>query len=142
MKKTALCLVASLLLTAGVAGAQDFSTALTKSISQIPDGPDVASMGGCANTALTSDYSTRNPGSVDALDAEPRNKVGFSAAYGNVSFKNGPSVNLYILSTAVRFPVGTLQISYFDGGSNTGTLDKYDTLKFDNFPSVDTQYGY
>ena len=120
--------------------AADLPTALAKTISQIPDGGDTASMGN-ATTGLPSDYSTRNPGAVDALDAEPRNKYGVAAMYTNINFKKGPSVNLYTLSGAVRFPIGTLQVSYADGGSSNGTLDEITTMKFDSFPSVDAQYG-
>jgi len=127
-------------LVAGFAQA-DPATDITKASSKISDGADVLSMGN-ANTALTSDYSVRNPGGVDAIDAEPRNKFGAAATYGNISFKNGPSINLYTISAMTRFPIGTLQISYADGGSNKGTLDGFDdTLKFNSFPSIDTQYG-
>jgi hypothetical protein len=123
------------------AKATDFPTALEKTISQVPDGADVAGMGN-ASTSLTSDYSTRNPGALDAMDAEPRNKVGAAVTYASIGFKDGPAVKLYSISGGVRLPVGTLQVVYSDGSSKTGTIDEFDTtLKFDHFPSINVQYG-
>lgn len=120
--------------------AQSFSEAMAKSVSQISEGADVAGMGG-ANTALTSDYTIRNPGAADVSDAQSRSRVGILATYENVNFKKGPDINLYIVSAAFRFPVGTLQISYSDGSSNVANLDEFNTLKFDKFTSIDAQYG-
>jgi len=140
MKLFVLALFALVLCTAGESRSQDVNTALAKTYTEVPDGADVLSMGN-ANTSLPSDYSTRNPGAVDATDY-PESKFGAATTYANIGFKNGPSVNLYSVSAITRFPIGTLQVTYKNGGSSTGMIDEFgDTLKLDRLPSIDMQCG-
>lgn len=126
--------------TFSVVCAQDFGIALTKAFSEIPDGADVASMGN-ASTA-TPAFSSRNPAIVAVEVEDVKTTVGATGTYGYIHFGNGPSVNLYSGSLAARLPYGTVQITYSNGSSDSRKFTDSDTVKFDEIPSVELQYGF
>jgi len=121
--------------------AEDFSTALSKTLSEIPSGADEAS--GIPSTAAL-DFSSKNPAIIAAGTAsgtEPKSKVGATINYGFISFKNGLDVNTGSMSGTVKMPVGVAQLTISDGRSNTGDIDEYSDIKFNSFPSAELQYG-
>lgn len=126
-------------LSIGLVNAEEFSTAFTKTVSEIPDGADVAAMGG-ATTAIP-DFSSKNPAIIAVETSEELSKVSIYANYGYIKFKNGPDVNLGFISGTVRLPVGVLQISGSNGISNTGEMNEFDSIQINSSPDIGLQYG-
>ncbi len=123
----------------GKAHPADFSTAMAKTMAEIPFGADVAGMGN--TSTATPDFSSRNPAVMAVESADPWN-FGFSTTGGLIHFKSGSTISLYSLSGTAKLPVGILQITVSDAKSNTGTLiDESAKIKFNNNPSFDVQYG-
>ena len=137
MKKSILAVLA-LLLVAGNCYAEDFSTALAKTMSQIPDGADVAGMGN-ASTA-TPEFSSRNP-AIIAVESKEKFNASGTATYGLINFSNGPKIDLYSVSGTFKLPVGAMQINLSNAGSNVGAVDEMTDAQFNSAPSINLQYG-
>ena len=120
--------------------AEEFSTGVAKTISEIPFGADVAGMGN-ASTA-TPDFSSKNPALIAVENPNNKSDLGVSGTYGLINFDKGPDVNLYWVSGSVQMPIGVLQFTGSNGQSSTGTItDDYSQVKFNRNPSIDVQYG-
>ena len=117
--------------------AADFSKALDIATTNIPSGADVAGMGNVQ--AAVSAFSSGNPAIVGCPE-EPY-RIGASATYAFINFKNGPGVNLYSGTVSAKMPVGYLQIN----GSNIrsgNSVTRMDTdTQFNSAPSVEVMYG-
>lgn len=122
-----------------IAKAEDFSTAFTKTVSEIPDGADGAGMGGA--TTATPDFSSKNPALIAVETSEKPIKGSVSAHYWFIKFYDGPNVSIGSLSATAKLPVGVLQVVGSYAGSNTGEMGELDSIKINNSPSIGIQYG-
>lgn len=129
-------LIISLFFT-GKVQAADFSTALSKTMAEIPVGADVAGMGN-ANTA-SPDFSSSNP-AIIGVEGTEKFVAGATATYGHLSFKKGTRINLYSVSASAQLPVGVIQITGTDARSNRAEIEG-EKLQFSSMPSVGLQYG-
>jgi len=120
--------------------AEDFDIALSKTISEIPDGADAAAMGGA--TIATPDFSSKNPAIIAIPpEGEKTPDFGVYANYGFIKFKNGPDVNLGFVSGTAKLPVGVLQIMGSYAGSDVGRMNEFNDIKINSSPFVGFQYG-
>lgn len=140
MNKTLASFLLSLLVVShgSVSFADDFSTALTKALTQIPDGADSAAMGN-ASTA-TAAFASRNP-AVVAVETENFSRLGAMGSYGNIGFQNGMHVNFYSISATARLKKGAVQLIASNGNSNNGSVGPLETLQLNSSPGVELQYG-
>jgi opacity protein-like surface antigen len=116
--------------------AADFGTALGVAIANVPLGADVAGMGN-ANTA-TPEFSSSNP-AVIAVSKDF--KLGGSATYGRINFRNGPDVNIYSGTISAALPVGVIQATYSDASSGMKATEAGTDMQFNSVPSLALQYG-
>jgi hypothetical protein len=114
--------------------AADFSTDLSRTISKIPFGADVAAMG---NTTAP-DFSSSNP----AITGMGRDYIGgVTATFGLLTFRNGPAVQIYSVSGNAKLPVGALQVTYSRASSGKSAMSETDDIQINMLSSWDFQYG-
>lgn len=116
--------------------ADDFGTAMEIATVNVPPGADVAGMGNV--WTATPNFSSNNPAVLPTCGDY---KIGGSATYGRINFKNGPDVNLYSGSIAAKLPAGFLQVTYSDARSNTEATKMDVDAKFNASPVINLQYG-
>ncbi len=140
MKKSIFAISFVFILAAFSAYAKDFDSAFSNSVTNIPQGADVAGMGNA--WVATPDFSSNNP-SVIAIVPEPEKFHGtLMPTYGIIGFSQGPDIQLYSISVTGKMPVGYLQMSFSDGWSNFApTADPSTFLKINSSPTIDVQYG-
>ncbi len=121
---------------AGIGQAKDFATALEITLSEIPDGGDIAAMG---NPAVRRDFSTKNP-AVTGASIVSKNVV-VCANYGLFAFKNGFDMSLYSVSAMTKLPLGITRLTVTEGNSTTGGIDEIGDIKLNGLTSIELQYG-
>lgn len=118
------------------AEAEDFSTAVSKALEEIPVGADVP-----FNASTMAGFSTRNPAGIAAVEKDA-SKFGVNGTYGHIGFKNGLNVDLYSPSVTVNSSVGVFQLTFTDAKSNNAALlDGTSRFQFNKVQSVNLQYG-
>ncbi len=119
------------------AEAEDFSTAVSKALEEIPVGADVP-----FNASTMAGFSTRNPAGIAAVEKDA-SKFGVNGTYGHIGFKNGLNVDLYSPSVTVNSSVGVFQLTFTDAKSNNAALlDGTSNFQFNKVQSIDLQYGF
>ncbi|MFA6383226.1 MAG: hypothetical protein WCX17_02285 [Parcubacteria group bacterium] len=119
----------------GGAYAADFDGVLSTSIKNLPGNADVAGMGG-ADVGAPVDFTSPDP---STLGAGEETAFGFSGTCGYITGMNGRFCGG---SVAARLPLGTLQVSYSGGNSDSVFLPKEGVdFKINRSNSATIQYG-